>query len=394
MTDNSAAASAMPYRTPAPRRSLPALFFGVGLAIMLTFVLWVAKGVIVPVVVSAFVSFLIVTVKRGIDRVPGIGRLLPEVVSFTLAFAVIVAVLFGLGAVVTANVEQVIDEAPAYYERLGQITQDGIAQAQAWGLVNDDASVVLADMQQAAIGFTRSGLTNVAGIAGGLVGGLVTILLYTAFMLVERGRFLRKITQIAGPQNASAIVSDVIDDIGHLVRQYISIKTLTSLLVAGVSYVIMVVLGVDFAAFWALLIFALNFIPIIGSIVAVALPVVLALVQPGGGLVLAGLTLALLFTAEQIVGSLVEPRLLGKSLNLSPLVILLSLASWGTLWGFPGMLLCVPITVAIMIVLSQFDTTRPIAVLLSDNGEIAPLKRGLTDAEERRAAAALAAHAA
>ena len=378
-------APAAPFQGRAPRRSLPALFFGLGVAIMLTFVLWVAKGVIVPVVIAAFVSFLIVSVKDGIDRVPGLGGVLPDVVSFTLAFVVIVAVLFGLGAIVTANVEQVIASAPAYYDRLGQFTQDAIEQAQAWGLVNEDASQVLDDAQDAAIAFTRSGLANVAGIAGGLVGGLVTILLYTAFMLVERGRFLRKITKIAGPANASAIVSDVIDDIGHLVRQYVSIKTLTSLMVAGVSWVIMLALGVDFAAFWALLIFALNFIPIIGSIIAVALPVVLALVQPGGGLVLAGLTLALLFTAEQVVGSFVEPRLLGKSLNLSPLVILLSLASWGTLWGFAGMLLCVPITVAIMIVLSQFDASRPIAILLSDNGEIAPLKRGLTDVEAARA---------
>ena len=386
MTDTLAQRAAQPPLA-AKRYSLPALFFGTGLAIMLAFVLWIAKGVIVPVVVSAFVSFLIVTVKRGIDRVPGVGAMLPQSVSFTLAFAVIVAVLFGLGAVVTANVEQVIEEAPAYYAQLGAITQDGIAQAQAWGLVTEDAGVVIDDMQAAVIRYLRSGLTGVASVAGGLLGGLVTILLYTAFMLVERGRFLRKITQIAGPEGASAIVSDVIDDIGHLVRQYISIKTLTSLLVAGVSYVIMAVLGVDFAAFFALLIFALNFIPIIGSIIAVALPVILALVQPGGGLVLAGITLALLFVAEQIVGSLVEPRLLGRSLNLSPLVILLSLASWGTLWGLPGALLCVPITVAIMIVLSQFDATRPIAVLLSDNGEIAPLKRGHTDVEERRAQA-------
>ena len=208
-------------------------------------------------------------------------------------------------------------------------------------------------------------------------------------MLVERGRFLKKITQIAGPENASAIVSDVIDDIGHLVRQYISIKTLTSLLVGGVSYLIMLALGVDFAAFWALLIFALNFIPIIGSIIAVALPVVLALVQPGGGLVLAGVTLALLFTAEQVVGSFVEPSASWASRSTSPPSSSSSASpAGGTLWGFAGMLLCVPITVAIMIVLSQFDATRPIAVLLSDNGEIAPLKRGHTDAEERRAAAA------
>jgi predicted PurR-regulated permease PerM len=344
----------------------------------------VAQGVIVPVVVAAFLSFLIVTVKRGIDRVPVIGKRLPEAIEFVLAFAVIAGVLFALGLVVRENVEEVVRQAPAYQARLTQIARDGLTTAQGWGLMSTDASDALAEVPEQASRLARDYLGDVAGIAGGLLGGTITILLYTAFMLVERGRFLRKVTSIAGPEAASAIVSDVIDDIGHLVRQYISIKTLTSLIVAAVSLAIMLALGVDFAAFWALLIFAFNFIPIIGSIIAVILPSVLALVQPDGGLLLALLTLGLLTAAEQAVGSVIEPRLLGKSLNLSPLVILLSLASWGTLWGFAGMLLCVPITVAIMIVLSQFATTRPLAVLLSDNGEVAPLKRGRTDAEERR----------
>ncbi|MBB4658300.1 AI-2E family transporter [Parvularcula dongshanensis] len=383
MRQDDSAALPQTATPPVPRRSLAALFFGTGLAIMLAFVLWVAKGVIVPVVVAAFVSFLIVTVKRGIDRVPVIGPRLPEPIEFTLAFAVIVLALFGLGLVIRDNIEEVLAQWPAYQARFTELATAAITWANEHGLVNQDASEALADVPQQLIEFGRGALGDVAEAAGGILGGLVTIGLYTAFMLVERGRFFKKITRIAGPRDARAIVSDVIDDIGHLVRQYISIKTLTSLMVAAVSFVIMMVLGVDFAAFWALVIFAFNFIPIIGSIVAVILPCVLALVQPEGGPGLALLTLGLLTAAEQAVGSVVEPRLLGKSLNLSPLVILLSLASWGTLWGFAGMLLCVPITVAIMIVLSQFESTRAIAILLSDNGEIAPLKRGHTDLEER-----------
>ncbi|WP_031555569.1 AI-2E family transporter [Parvularcula oceani] len=366
------------------RRSLQALFFGLGFAIMFVFVLWIAKGVIVPVVIAAFVSFLIVTVKRGIDRVPVIGRHLPESIEFILAFAVIVLVLFGLALIIRENVEEVVAQAPLYQARFGEITQNAIVFVTDLPFVTEEAADAADTLREQAVAFGQDALGDVAGLASGILGGLLTIFLYTAFMLVERGRFLVKVTKIAGPKNAAVIVHDVIDDIGHLVRQYISIKTLTSLIVAAISYAIMTVLGVDFAAFWALIIFAFNFIPIIGSIIAVILPSVLALVQPGGGLALAALTLGLLTAAEQAVGSVLEPRLLGRSLNLSPLVILLSLASWGTLWGFAGMLLCVPITVAIMIVLSQFETTRAIAVLLSDNGEVAPLKRGHTDLEERR----------
>lgn len=372
-----------PAATQRRRGSLPALFFGLGLAIMIVFVLWIAQGVIVPVVIAAFVSFLIVTVKRGIRRVPLIGPRLPEVVSFTLAFAVIVLVMFGLVAIVRENVAEVLQQAPLYRQRFAEIVSATGSWAADTPLARYLPSAVDSLRQQADSAVTQA-LGGIAGFTRGIAGGLVTILLYVAFMLVERGRLLRKVSIVAGPERSADIVEEVIDDIAHLIREYVSIKTLTSAIVSVVAYAIMAVLGVDFALFWALLIFAFNFIPIIGSIVAVILPTVLALVQPGGGIGLMFLTGGLLTAAEQAVGSVVEPRLMGKSLNLSPLVILLSLAVWGTLWGFAGLLLCVPMTVALMIILSQFAATRPIAVLLSEAGEIAPLKRGHTDAEERR----------
>ncbi|MCA8888526.1 MAG: AI-2E family transporter, partial [Parvularculaceae bacterium] len=109
-------------------------------------------------------------------------------------------------------------------------------------------------------------------------------------------------------------------------------------------------------------------------------PVILALIQPdGGGVHKAAMALVFLVGAEQIMSSGIEPRLVGRSVNLSPLVILLSLAVWGTLWGFAGALLAVPITVTVMIILTQFESTRPIAILLSDNGDIAPIKHARID---------------
>ncbi|GGY51639.1 AI-2E family transporter [Parvularcula lutaonensis] len=359
-----------------PRRSLPALFNGAGLFVMVGFVLWIGQGVLIPLVIAAFLSFLIVTVKRRIERLPVLGALLPEGAAFTLAFAAIVFVLFVLVAIIRTNIEAVIAAAPSYNARLVEIWSGFNAYAMSLPGIGPDLESALDTLQDNAIAVVQGYLGNFASIASGAIGSLVTVLLYTAFMLVERGQFMKKVTRIAGPHGAERLVSDVIDDIGRLVREYISVKTLTSLMVAMISFIIMTFLSIDFAGFWALLIFALNFIPVIGSIIAVMLPTVLALVQPGGGVTLFILTGVLLTTAQQVVGSLIEPRMMGRSLNLSPLVILLSLASWGSLWGIAGMFLCVPMTVAMMIILAQFDATRPVAILLSDDGEVEPLKRG------------------
>ena len=138
---------------------------------------------------------------------------------------------------------------------------------------------------------------------------------------------------------------------------------------AILSYCILLVAEIDFAAFWALLIFILNYIPYIGSVIAVAFPVVLSLLQFSSIILTASVLIGLL-GVQLLVGNIVEPRITGKSLNLSPVVIVLALSVWGSIWGVIGMILSVPIMVMVMIVLSQFSKTRPIAVLMSQSGEI------------------------
>ena len=127
--------------------------------------------------------------------------------------------------------------------------------------------------------------------------------------------------------------------------------------------------GLDFAEFWALLVFILNFIPTIGSIVATALPGLLGLVQFESWkpvlILLIGIT-----AIQQSLGNFIEPNLMGITLNLSPLVVVMSLLLWGMLWGIVGMFLCVPITVILVIILGNFPSTQWVAVLLSKDGRI------------------------
>ncbi|MEM9840141.1 MAG: AI-2E family transporter [Pseudomonadota bacterium] len=356
--------------TPLARRGLAAVFYSAALFVLGGYVLWIGQSVIIPVVIAVFLAFLIVTVKRQFEHIPKVGPLLPEPVTFALAFGVIVLVLFVLVAVVRNNIGTVVTAVPAYTERLTEIWQS-INVGDLDVPFREDIAGSIENLRTNALAIVQGFLGSLASAAGGFVGGLTTILLYTAFMLLERGRFLKKITSIAGPEGGERIVSGVIDDLARLIREYISVKTSTSLLTGAISWVIMVALGIDFAGFWALIIFALNYIPVIGSIIGVVLPTVLALVQPGGGVTLFLFAAVLLTGAQQLVGSFIEPRMMGKSLNLSPLVILLSLAAWGTLWGIAGMFLCVPMTVVLMIILGQFESTKPVAILLSDDGQVA-----------------------
>ena len=142
-----------------------------------------------------------------------------------------------------------------------------------------------------------------------------------------------------------------------------------SLVTAALSWAVLALIGCQNASFWALVIFMLNFIPVVGSLLSVVFPALLVLVQFGSfGPFFASL---ILLTAIQIgVSNVLEPRLMGSSLNLSPMAILVALAVWGGLWGVAGMFLCVPITVIVMIVCAHFQSTRPMAVLLSADGRL------------------------
>ena len=127
-------------------------------------------------------------------------------------------------------------------------------------------------------------------------------------------------------------------------------------------------MGLDNALFWALVIFILNYIPIIGGFAAFFLPSLFAIVQyDSAGTIL--LLCGLLFATQTIIGNTLQPKMMGDSMNLSALVVVLSITLWGALWGGVGAFLSAPLTVIIMIILAQFPTTRWIAVLLSSDGQ-------------------------
>jgi predicted PurR-regulated permease PerM len=228
-------------------------------------------------------------------------------------------------------------------------------------------------------------------VARGLASDLVLVLIYVAFLYVSSARYPRKIVQIFPRHDARAHAMNVLDEIRRAMEQYLWVQTALSVVTTLLTYATLLAVGLDNALFWAFVIFVLNYIPTIGSIIAAILPALFAVAQPAwpGWMPDDPMWCALIvFIAVSVwqfaIGNFVGPRMTGSSLNISALVVLLSLAVWGALWGLTGMFLSAPLTVLIMIVLAQIPGARWIAVLLSDDGRpdyLAPPERGEAENE-------------
>ena len=196
---------------------------------------------------------------------------------------------------------------------------------------------------------------------GGILGNLVLVLLLLVFMLAELQ---------AMPAKLDAMRSEGVEETGQFdrivknVNRYVGIKTLVSLATGLLAGTACGVIGVDFPVLWGLIAFIMNFIPNIGSVMAAIPPVLLAILQPGLGLGDAALVAGAYTVINFGIGSALEPKLMGRSLDLSTLVVFISLIFWGWVFGAVGMLLSVPITMVIKIALETSPTTRPIAILL------------------------------
>lgn len=212
-------------------------------------------------------------------------------------------------------------------------------------------------------------IRGLAATLASLAGNLGLIAIYVAFMLVEQRTFDAKIDALFPDPEKAARVRKILGHIERRIERYLWIKTLMSLATGFLSWVVLVAVGCQNAAFWGLVVFMLNYIPIIGSFLGVLLPALLTLVQFGtfGPFLFVVVSLGLI---QFGFGNVLEPKLMGNSLNLSPVVLVVALAVWGSLWGVAGMFLCVPIMVIIMIVCAHFHATRPIAILLSATGRL------------------------
>ncbi len=330
-------------------------------AALIIYVLIVAKQLIIPLVIAISIWFLINTIATYFDRIR-IGRIrMPHFLSLLAATILIIAALAGSVDIILRTMDKMLAAAPAYEQTLDRFIQDVVAN-----LPFEETPSLARLLDQIDI---RKLVISVGGALSNFASKMVLIIIYIIFLLLEERFFPLKFRAFFPSEGRYRLGLRIRERISGSVRTYITVKTFVSLLTGGLSYLILRFLGIDFAEFWAFFIFLMNFIPSIGSLVATGLVSLFALLQFESGSMLF-LTLIGIGTIQLVVGSYLDPRLLGRSLNISPLVVLLSLALWGSIWGIIGMVLSVPLMVMLMIILAQFPATAPLAVLLSQNGQI------------------------
>lgn len=293
-------------------------------------------------------------------RIPFVPRFL----SLPIALVLILGLVTLVGFVVVRNIAAIVADASVYQTRLNEI----LAQAQATLGVAGPAPTVenlLARLDPGQVA---------ADLAAGLqsfASDTIFILIYLGFLFPAASVMTEKLDRIFPRTEQREGARDVIARIRISMERYLLTQTVISVIITALTFVTLQIIGLQNALFWSFVIFFLNYIPTIGSILAAVLTTAVALVQfPTLGPVAA---VAIGVSAWQfVIGNFLQPRMTGESLNLSAVVVLLALAIWGAIWGIAGAFLAAPLTVMLMIVLAQFSSTRWIAILLSADGKPTP----------------------
>jgi AI-2 transport protein TqsA len=197
---------------------------------------------------------------------------------------------------------------------------------------------------------------------GAAVGGLILILFFVLLMLLEARRWREKIRAALKGSRAAATL-DTAATVSEQVRKYLLAQTMVGAITAVLEGLWLWTIGVELAIVWGILFFFLNYIPTLGSILAGLPPALLAVLTLGPAHAM--VAIAGIFVIEQIMGNFVDPRLVGRKLSISPLVLLVAVVFWGWVWGVPGALLAVPLTATIVVAFAHVPALRPIALLLS-----------------------------
>lgn len=335
------------------------LVLGVG------WLLRIGADILVPLVLAVMLVYVIDGVARLLASVPVVGPRVPPALLRALSIAVILALGAYAARMLVASMGSVIALAPKYEASALAAIQSvaaylGLETEPTWQSLRRD---VLAQVSlQRLVGTT---FTSVSAVAV----SFTVVLLYGAFLLLERRAFAYKLGRLSDDAQRIAQLRRIIGDVNSKVGSYLALKTLVSIAQGLVAWGVLAWFDVQFAPFWAVLTGLLNYVPYVGTILSVLLPVAFATMQFADlGTVL---TLVIALSAAQfLIGFFIDPWLMGSSLNLSPFVILLSIAVWAALWGIPGAFLAVPLTACFAMVCAEFPATRPVAVLLSSNGDV------------------------
>jgi AI-2 transport protein TqsA len=307
------------------------------------------RVVLVPFVLAVFLT----TVVAPVVDYQVVRCKIPPSVAIMLALVLVVLILSLLGFFLIVSGYSIVATAGEYseaFEKFLTVEFEWLKAQKIEWLDVQKITNTFEDVKKELRQQLPTIISQVAGTGTVLIANGIMITFFVIFLLAGRD-----------PRHASVGVRK---DIETAVRRYIVTKFAISAVTGLLVWWILHILGLQMAFVFGLLTFLLNFIPSVGSVIATFLPLPLALVQFAGDWPIIISTVAIPGTLQMVIGNVIEPKLMGRGLELHPVSILLSLAFWGLLWGYMGMVLAVPITAIIRIILIRYETTRPIGELL------------------------------
>ncbi|HXM00122.1 MAG TPA: AI-2E family transporter [Rhizomicrobium sp.] len=321
----------------------------VGFAILLG-LLVVSRPLLVPFALAVLLWAVLNAMTDAFARIR-----LPRWLAWIASLGVIAALIYAVVRILGSEAADITTQAPVYLKKLELVGQQWLA------VLHVHPSPNLADIFNPTNAAPMLGA--VASSAGDLVFTSLLVAVYVGFLLAEQRYLPRKLVQITLHSGHRKEGQEVIHAIAQQVQAYLGVCTLLSFAMAAVTFVVLKILGVDFAGFWALVMFLLTYIPTVGAF-GVLLPAMMALVQQSSMESFLIVALILGF-AHFVLTSVVETVLLGRSLNISPLAIIVGLTFWGEVWGVAGLFLAVPIIGAIAIVCRHIEGLEWVAILLA-----------------------------
>lgn len=314
----------------------------------------IGKSLLLPFVCALVIWYVTVEFTRVIQKSLSFAWPFPFGLAVLLALAITILVIYAFFVMFSHSLMNILHEAPQFQAKL-QAFLDWIATKTQRKL---EVQNILSTLNIPSL------LSTLAYSLTSLAANIVLILIYLMFLIIEYKIFHQKMKRILNTDDRIENFESTLKKIRRDINSYLKIKTWMSLSIGFTTYLILRIMGISTPEFWGILTFLLNYIPNLGSIVAVILTLLAVSVSATSVSALV-LVAVLLITAHFLLGNVIEPKFMGASLGLSPLMILFSLSFWGEVWGLIGIFLCVPLMTIITIVLDKFKPTKPVAILLS-----------------------------
>lgn len=325
--------------------------------IVLAAALKLSAAVTLPFAFAYFLAVLVQPLQAGLRR--RLPRALRWLAVPLTMLTVVAALALALG-LLSVSLEPVISRGPEYAQR----AEDWLSAALGWARDHGIKLPQAGELGSSSLGALARRLPTGLNLVGGLAGFAVLIFFFALLMLIEADAWRRKAEAAFG---RSEEMREAGATIGHKVRSYLLIRSFSGALSGLLVALWLWLIGVDFALLWGVMFFLFNYAPTVGSIVAGVLATLIAFLQLGP--VWAAVAVGGMIAIDQAIGNFLDPHLQGRTLDISPLVVLLSVIFWGWIWGVPGMLLAVPMTATIITLCEQVPALEPIATLMSGSGE-------------------------